>query len=161
HAFAADSYSGAWDTQNDKGWNYAMHFSQHGNHVIGSWVAKQDGSKGKINGSVHDGELDFHWTQGEFKGEGQFFLSDDGNSFSGVYTAEDNPKLPADYASGKWTGTRSAGGGEADTGNADFSGMLAVQSDKGWFYNFTVSQDGETVTGAYAVLTPDKKPSGS
>jgi hypothetical protein len=140
------SFQGSWDTKTDKNWDYKMDLVEQGDQVSGGYVAAQDGSHGQINGIVKDGVLRFNWVQGEFRGKGQFALSADGNSFSGVYQAEDNPKLGANFLTGKWTGVRHV---DLGSGGVDFSGSWLSQTDKGWTYRFIVAQEGNSVTGTY------------
>lgn len=101
------SFTGTWDTRTDKNWTYVITFDQDGKSVSGKYVA-QDGSKGKISGKVKDGVLEFKWEQdGGFKGTGQFSLSSDGRTFSGIYTTEPNKKITdSRYLQGSWSGTR-------------------------------------------------------
>lgn len=143
------SFAGTWDTQTDKGLQYDMVLKQHGNQVSGTFVERDNGTKGQITGSVSDNVLEFHWTEGEFSGDGQFALSADGTSFTGVYNADDNPKLTAPYQHGKWTGTRTSNNTGLAGGVADFSGFLSVESDKGWQYVFTIVQNGASVHATY------------
>jgi len=101
------TFTGTWDTRTDKNWTYVITFDQDGRSVSGKYVA-QNGDRGKISGKVKDGVLEFKWEQdGGFKGNGQFALSSDGRSFSGIYTAEPNKKLTDPrLLQGSWSGTR-------------------------------------------------------
>ena len=100
-------FTGTWSSQTDKGWSYTITFIQDRNNVSGSYVA-QNGAKGRITGRMHDNVLEFSWTQdGGFRGTGQFALSPDGNSFSGVYRSEPNKQISDPrYLQGSWNGTR-------------------------------------------------------
>ena len=89
-------FSGSWDSSTDKGWTYALELKQKGRKVSGTYVA-MNGDKGTMKGVVDDDQLELTWKQGEFRGTAQFTMSSDNNSFSGVYTAEDNPELESRF----------------------------------------------------------------
>jgi hypothetical protein len=139
-------FSGQWDTKTDKNWTYALDLEQHGNKVEGTYVA-MNGDPGTIEGKVNGKVLKFKWTQGEFEGTGQFSMGSDGNSFTGVYQADANPKLGPEYLQGSWSGTRKATPG--------FGGVWDTKTDKNWTYVITLIQKGKNVNGTYVAMNGD------
>jgi hypothetical protein len=139
-AAATASFAGKWDTITDKNWTYTLDLEQDGKHVTGDYVA-MDGGTGEIDGFVKGSVLKFNWTQGEFEGTGQFAMNADGDSFTGVYQADQNDKLPPEFLQGKWTGTRQKPG--------NFGGVWDTKTDKNWTYVITLIQKGKNVNGTY------------
>ncbi len=91
---AAASFTGRWSTN----WG-PMEMTQKGSQVMGHYTGQ---FKGIIDGTVSFNRLDFAWSQpnGEH-GRGYFVLSDDGNSFEGMWGMNDS-----DSDGGIWSGTR-------------------------------------------------------
>jgi hypothetical protein len=102
---SATSFTGTWDTRTDKNWSFRMSLTQNGSSLTGTYVA-QDGTNGRISGTVTGGVLDFNWQQdGGYTGTGRFTLAS--NTFNGSYRANPHPKLQDPrYLQGTWSGTR-------------------------------------------------------
>lgn len=95
------SFTGSWDaTAQDAG--YDMSLQQDGNSLTGSY-SSDDGSTGRIKGTVKGNVVRFSWTQTDgLSGRGKFTLAADGRSFTGSFTLSDNP----DKVDGRWDGRR-------------------------------------------------------
>lgn len=142
-------FGGVWESKTDKNWTYTLDLEQDGNEVEGTYVS-QDGSTGEITGTVKGRVLRFEWDHenGRFTGTGQFKISSDGETFSGVYDTDETAKLAPEFLQGTWSGKRK--------GPVNFGGTWDTKTDKNWTYVITLKQKGDNVTGGYVAQNGSK-----
>ncbi|MBP7738889.1 MAG: hypothetical protein KA369_23165 [Spirochaetes bacterium] len=92
--FAAASFTGTWSTA----WG-PLTMTQTEDKVVGSYGGS---APGRLNGIVKDNKLFYNWigNNGE-KGRGVFYLSADGNSFTGTWGSGASAT-----SGGAWNGKR-------------------------------------------------------
>jgi hypothetical protein len=99
-------FTGTWVTMSDRGAGFELTLIQQGREVVGSYVT-QNGDRGRIKGRVGAGVMQFEFVQDSgFRGNGQFNLAPDGNSFTGGYRAAPHPSIPEAMRQGQWNATR-------------------------------------------------------
>jgi hypothetical protein len=99
-------FTGTWVTTSERGAAFELTLIQQGREVVGSYVT-QNGDRGRIKGRVGAGVMQFEFVQDSgFRGNGQFNLAPDGNSFTGGYRAAPHPSIPEVMRQGQWNATR-------------------------------------------------------
>ncbi|GET34592.1 hypothetical protein PbJCM13498_34550 [Prolixibacter bellariivorans] len=116
----------------------------NGNHVTGTYKFKG----GKVDGTLSGHTLTGTWSQSNGKGKLIFVFNNDFSAFTGKWGYNN------DTPSGKWNGTKIAGGSNAGStsstpvssvsGNSKIAGVYSTD-----FKNMTLTISGNHVTGTY------------